>query len=336
MAFHTQEIEEAINKCDGNIIITTHHKPDADALGSSLALWNALKAINKKVFVISPTDFPSFLDWMPGRNEIIIYENDKDMATGLVDNAELIFCLDFNDLKRINELGEWVEKSSAKKILIDHHQEPKDFADLEFNTTDTSSTSELIFDLLTTTSLKQLLNEEIASCIYAGIMTDTGGFRHGNTSSKTFNIAAQLLEFGANNVKINQAILDQHSLRRFKLIGFSLHEKLRLIENGKVAILSLSAKELEQFNVQTGDTEGLVNYGLSISGVELSTLIIDRSIRVKMSFRSKNKFPCNTFAKENFSGGGHYNAAGGQSESSLEETVSKFEEVIQNYRKWLE
>ena len=167
-------------------------------------------------------------------------------------------------------------------------------------------------------------------------MTDTGGFRHGNTSSQTFRVAADLLELGADNVSINQQILDQYSLNRFKLIGFSLYKKLRLVHHNKVAILSMTADELSKFQVKTGDTEGLVNYGLSISGVELSVLIIDRTERVKMSFRSKKRFPCNIFAKENFSGGGHYNASGGQSELTLEATVAKFEKVIENYKEWLD
>ena len=336
MSLQTTEIENAVKNCEGLIVITTHHKPDADALGSSLGLYHALKAEGKNVQVITPTDFPKFLDWMPGRDTLINFEEEITKATELVKSSELIFCLDFNDLSRINKMSDIVSASGAQKIMVDHHQEPKDFADFRYHTIETSSTCELIYEWLKSTSLSSHLNRNIASCLYAGIMTDTGGFRHGNTSSKTFKTAADLLELGANNVEINQSILDQHSLRRFKLIGYSLYEKLRLIENNRVAVLSLSAEELKKFDVRTGDTEGLVNYGLSISGVELSVLIIDRSVRVKMSFRSKKEFPCNLLAKENFNGGGHYNASGGQSELSLEETVHKFEKVISNYSKWLE
>lgn len=335
MILQAAEIENAVKNCKGLIIITTHHKPDADALGSSLGLFHALKAEEKNVQVITPTDFPRFLDWMPGREDLVNFEEETTKATEMVKSSDLIFCLDFNDLSRINELGDIVSSSEAQKIMIDHHQEPKDFADFRYHTIETSSTCELIYEWIQSTSLRAHLNSDIASCLYAGIMTDTGGFRHGNTSSKTFRIAANLMELGANNVEINQSILDQYSLRRFKLIGYSLYEKLKLIENNKVAILSLSADELKQFDVRTGDTEGLVNYGLSITGVELSVLIIDRSVRVKMSFRSKKDFPCNIFAKENFSGGGHYNASGGQSELSLDETIHKFEKVISNYSKWL-
>lgn len=336
MAFQTIEIQELIENCDGSIIITTHHKPDADALGSSLGLWHILKAAKKDAVVITPTDFPKFLDWMPGREEVIIYEAEIERSNMLVNKASIVFCLDFNDLNRINALGIEVEKSAAVKVMIDHHQEPKDFAQLQYHTIETSSTCELIYEWAIQTIYKKHLNQDIASCIYAGIMTDTGGFRHGNTSSKTFITAAELMKLGANNVEINQSILDQHSLRRFKLIGYSLYKKLRLIEEEKVAILSLTAKELEEFNIKTGDTEGLVNYGLSISGVELSVLIIDRTERVKMSFRSKSKFPCNIFAKENFSGGGHYNASGGQSETTLNETIAKFESRLKQYSKWLD
>lgn len=336
MPFHQQEIEEQIANCSETIVITTHHKPDADALGSSLGLRNWLVNMGKKAVVITPTDFPKFLDWMPKRKSVLVYEGNEDESKKLVAEAGIIFCLDFNDLKRINKLGEYVEQSPATKIMIDHHQEPTDFAQFQYHTIETSSTCELVYNFLHDSKNLNLLDEDIASCLYAGIMTDTGGFRHGNTSSKTFRVAADLLELGADNVAINQEILDQYSLSRFKLIGFSLYEKLRLIHNDKVAVLSMTAKELSKFHVQTGDTEGLVNYGLSISGVELSVLIIDRTERVKMSFRSKKRFPCNIFAKENFSGGGHYNASGGQSELTLEQTVTKFEQVIENYSEWLD
>jgi len=336
MAFQQAEIENLIESCEGKIVITTHHKPDADALGSSLGLRNLLIKLNKNAIVITPTDFPKFLDWMPNRNEVLIYEGNEAVCTTIVNEAQIVFCLDFNDLARINELGAVVEASNAIKVMVDHHQEPKDFAKFQFHTIETSSTCELIYHWIKASPYSNEIDADIASCLYAGIMTDTGGFRHGNTSSKTFHAAADLLELGANNVKINQEILDQHSLRRFRLIGYSLNEKLSLIHNKKVAVLSLTAEELQRFNVQTGDTEGLVNYGLSIAGVEMSALIIDRTIRVKMSFRSKNKFPCNIFAKENFSGGGHYNAAGGQSELSLTETLAKFERAIENYTEWLE
>ena len=336
MAFQQKEIESLVENCVGKIVITTHHKPDADALGSSLGLRNLLVKLGKNVVVITPTDFPNFLDWMPHRDQVKIFEGDETNCKIVVEKAELIFCLDFNDLKRINELGEVVEQSSAIKIMIDHHQEPKDFAQFQFHTIDTSSTCELVYKWIRASKFANELDKEIASCLYAGIMTDTGGFRHGNTSSKTFRIAADLLELGADNVSINQLILDQHTLRRFKLIGYSLNEKLRLIQNKKVAVVSLTAKELYKYHVQTGDTEGLVNYGLSIAGVEMSALIIDRTVRVKMSFRSKKRFPCNIFAKENFSGGGHYNASGGQSELGLEETLIKFEKALDNYKEWLE
>ncbi len=335
MQLNQKEIQEAIQTCEGLIVITTHHKPDADALGSSLALCNLLSAMGKKAMVIAPTDFPTFLDWMPGRPEVMIFEESQEESRKLVSQAELIFCLDFNDLKRINALGDLVAQSSAKKIMIDHHREPDSFADFYYHSIETSSTCELVFQFIEASPFASGLNKDIASCLYAGIMTDTGGFRHGNTSANTFRVAASLMELGANNVDINQQILDQFSLKRFQLIGFALYNRLRLISNGKVAIMSLSAEDLSRFHVQTGDTEGLVNYGLSIAGVELSALIIDRTERVKMSFRSKNKFPCNTFAKENFEGGGHYNAAGGQSEESLTETVAKFERVIVNYKEWL-
>lgn len=335
MSFQQQEIEDLINNCAGNIVITTHHKPDGDALGSSLGLWNYLVNLGKSAVVITPTDFPNFLDWMPGRDSVKIYKGDEENCKALIADAEIIFCLDFNDLKRINEMGDLVEKSAAKKVMIDHHQEPKDFADYTFHTINTSSTCELVFDFIDKSKTNNTIDAAMAACLYTGIMTDTGGFKHNSTKASTHFAAAKLIASGADHVKIAQHILDQFTLTRLKLIGYCLAEKLTLLEKGKVALITLSSEELKPFDVRTGDTEGLVNYGLSVAGVELAVLIIDRTEQVKMSFRSKNRFPCNIFAKENFDGGGHYNAAGGHSEETLENTIEKFKEKIGAYKQWL-
>ncbi len=335
MILQQTEIENLINQCDGNIVITTHHKPDGDALGSSLGLWHFLNALGKKAVVITPTDFPNFLDWMPGRDEVIIYQDHVEQCNEIINAASIVFCLDFNALARINEMGVVVKNSKATLVMVDHHQEPEDFAHFQFHTVKTSSTCELIYDFITNSSHANLVNAQIATCLYVGIMTDTGGFKHSTTSSNTHRAAALLMDKGADHQQINQMVLDQNTLMKLKLIGYSVSRKLRLLQRGKVALLTLSKEELQKHHVQTGDTEGLVNYGLSIAGVELSVLIVDRTERVKMSFRSKNRFPCNTFAKENFEGGGHYHAAGGQSEDTLENTIAKFESKIEEHKEWL-
>ncbi len=333
--FQASEIQSIVSACAGKIIITTHHKPDGDALGSSLGLYHFLKSMGKDATIISPTDFPNFLDWMPGRLDILIFESDRARTTELLKEAKIIFCLDFNSLSRINDMGEIVEGSSAIKIMIDHHQEPENFANYQYHTIDTSSTCELVYDFIYQNKLTKHINKSAATCLYVGIMTDTGGFKHNSTSSHTHMVASALMELGADHRQINQMVSDQNSLMRLKLIGYAVSRKLVLYENCKVALLTLDRVELAKHQVQTGDTEGLVNYGLSIAGVELSVLIVDRTEKVKMSFRSKNKFPCNIFAKENFEGGGHFHASGGQSTDTLENTTTKFLEKVKLYKEWL-
>jgi len=291
--------------------------------------------MGKSAMVITPTDFPNFLDWMPGRNDLKIYKSHEEECDALIADAAIIFCLDFNDLKRINEMGDVVAKSAAKKVMIDHHQEPEDFADYIFHTIDTSSTCELVYDFIANNKTNNHFDADIAACLYTGIMTDTGGFKHSSTGANTHVAAAKLIASGADHVAIAQYILDQFTLTRLQLIGYCLAEKLTLLAKGKVALITLGRTELQQFDVKTGDTEGLVNYGLSVRGVELAVLIIDRTEKVKMSFRSKNRFPCNTFAKENFDGGGHFHAAGGQSEDTLENTIDRFKEKLEGYKQWL-
>jgi phosphoesterase RecJ-like protein len=324
-----------VDKKQLKIVITTHHKPDADAMGSSLGLKNLLKNQGYDPVVITPTDYAHFLQWMSGNDEVIIFEHHLEKSKKLVEEADLIFCLDFNDLKRINDLGELVESSKAKKVMIDHHRDPKNFDDYRYWTIDTSSTSELIYDLANDWNMGSAIDADVASCLYAGIMSDTGGFRHNNTNASTHKAAADLISLGADNVKIHDLLLDNFSEERTRLIGYSMYKKLEVLPEYKTAIMHLTRKDLTEFNVKTGDTEGLVNYGLSIKGIVFSVLIIDRSVLVKMSFRSKGNFPCNEFAQAHFNGGGHKNASGGASKDTLENTISKFKEVLKDYKELL-
>ncbi|MCB9262393.1 MAG: bifunctional oligoribonuclease/PAP phosphatase NrnA [Flavobacteriales bacterium] len=317
------------------IVITTHHKPDADALGSSLALWHFLKKIGHNVVIVSPTDYPPYLCWMPGEHEVINFEENTEKAIELCENADLIFCLDFNDLSRINKFGEYVGKSKALKIMIDHHRNPAGFDDYRFWTIETSSTSELIYDFIQKCQSNHLIDKDIASCLYAGIMADTGSFRFSSTSSKTHRIAAELIDLGVESAKIQALLLDNFSLSRYRLMGYVLYKKLHTFPKLKTALVYLSQEELQRFNIQTGDTEGFVNYGLGIKGIVFSALIVDRTEMIKMSFRSQGSFPCNEFAEKYFNGGGHLNASGGWSKDTLNEVVSKFKEVLPEYRNQL-
>lgn len=319
------------------IVITTHHKPDADALGSSLGLYNFFKAYGiANVTVLSPTDYGAFLHWMPGNNTVINYEEKTTLGEKLVAEADYIFCLDFNALKRIHKLGELVRVSKAKKVMIDHHLEPEGFEDYRLWTTKASSTCELIYTFIHLWNGDKLVDKDIASCIYAGIMTDTASFKHDSTTPNTHRIAADLIEKGVDSSKIHSLIYDSYSIERMKFIGYALYEKMEYLPEYKTTLITINSEEIKRFGVITGDTEGLVNYGLSIADAELAVLIIDRTVRVKMSFRSKNGFPANEFARKHFNGGGHFHAAGGESEDSLEEVIKKFKQVLPEFKQYLQ
>jgi len=317
------------------VVITTHHKPDADALGSSLGLYLFLNKMGVNAQVVTPTDYGDFLKWMPGENSVINYEEFEEKSAELVADADLVFCLDFNSLKRINKLGDLVRSSNAQKVMIDHHLEPEGFDDYRLWTTKASSTCELIFWFIETMHGVNLIDEEIASCLYAGIMTDTASFKHGSTSPTTHRVAAVLLEKGAKSNRIFESIYDNYSENRTRFIGFCLSEKLQILKEYKTALITVTAEELEKFKIITGDSEGLVNYGLSITDMQLSVLIIDRTVARKMSFRSKDKFPANEFARKNFNGGGHFNAAGGESSDPIELVEWKFKEALKEYKNLL-
>lgn len=313
------------------IVITTHHKPDADALGSSLGLAGFLKKSGHAVTVVTPTDFPSFLDWMAGRQDVLLFDqNDSTRARAeqLTQAADIVFCLDFNTLERINDYGKIVAASPARKVVIDHHMQPSDFPDLLFSDVTAAATAELIYLLIDALGKRDWIDKDIAECLYAGIMTDTGSFRHGSTTARIHRVIADLIELGADNARVHRLIYDTSSLSRLQFLGYCLSEKLRVLPELKTAYFAISREELKRFNIQTGDTEGIVNYALSLEGIVFGAIIIDRTELVKMSFRSAADFDVNTFARRYFEGGGHYNAAGGKSSDSLEETIARFEAAV--------
>jgi len=315
------------------MVILTHFNPDADALGSSLGLARYLKKKGHSVIVIAPSDYPDFIDWMPVHNEVVIFQKEKpDKCAQLIDQANTIFCLDFSSLNRINELGDMVRKSNASKVLIDHHLEPDKFADFEQWDGKAASTAELVYQLIVELGDKRLVDSDMADCLYAGIMTDTGGFRHSNTNQKVFQIASQLVESGANPYKVSKLIYDTNTIERLRLMGYVLSEKLKVLPEYRTAYIVLSTDELRRFGSQTGDTEGLVNYGLSVKGIKLSALISDRKENIKLSLRSLGNFSVSEMARVHFDGGGHRNAAGGQTNLTLEQTVKKFLALLPQYK----
>jgi len=317
------------------IVITTHHKPDGDAMGSSLGLWDFLKNQGHEVNVITPTDYAYFLDWMPGNDAVIIWEKDQEKAKPLLEAAELIFCLDFNQLQRINELGDLIPKLAAKTILIDHHLDPGDFADFTYSDSDASSTAQLIYEFVEMLGQSEQLSKDSATNLYVGIMTDTGSFRFPKTTARVHEITAALLAKGVDNTSVHEQIFDSFSEQRMRFFGYSTTEKMTIVPEYSTAIIAITAEELKRFNVRTGDSEGLVNYPLSIQGIRLAALIIDRTKLVKLSLRSKGDVPANEMASKYFNGGGHKNAAGGSSTDTLEVTVQRFLDFLPEYKAYL-
>ncbi|HXH17539.1 MAG TPA: bifunctional oligoribonuclease/PAP phosphatase NrnA [Chitinophagales bacterium] len=314
------------------IVITTHSNPDGDAMGSSLALFHYLKKKGCSPVVIVPTDYPDFLAWMPGDEAVIIYPKKTAMSNQLITEAEIIFCLDFNALSRTGDMENPLRQSGAVKIVIDHHIAPDNFPDFLFSDVSLSSTAEMVYDFIVSAGDEPLIDRSMGTCLYAGIVTDTGGFQFPVTSPKVHRIAALLIEKGVNNSEVYEKIFNQFTESRLRLFGYCLVEKMKLFKELKTGLITLNREELQRFNVTTGDTEGLVNYPLKIEDINFAALIIDRTEKIKLSFRSKGSFDVNAFARKHFNGGGHKNAAGGQSNERLEAVVKKFEEVILHYR----
>lgn len=313
------------------IFITTHVKPDADALGSSLGLANYLIKKGHEVTVVTPSDYPSFLTWMKGNESVLDFSNPKDteLATQKLKEANMIFCLDFSVLGRVNELGEMIRKSNAYVVNIDHHQEPEDFADFRYWSTKAAATCELIYELIVELGDKDAIDKDIADCLYSGIMTDTGGFRHPNTTKNVHLVVAELIDIGADCSQISNWIYDSNSVNRLKFIGFAITRRLVVREDLHTAYFVISKKDLKKYQSQTGDTEGLVNYALSLDGIDIAALFSEREDGIKISFRSSSDVAINKFAASYFNGGGHKNAAGGKSDASLKETVDLFESLIE-------
>lgn len=316
-----------------HIVITTHHKPDGDAMGSSLGLYNYLIQKGHLVRVIAPTDYPMFLHWLPNNPDVIIYTEKQVESQKLVADADFIFCLDFNSLSRINELGNYVRESKALKVMIDHHLEPEGFDDYRHWSINACATAQLVYDfIINIMNEREFLNKDVATCLYTGIMTDSGSFRFPNTTAEVHHIIADLITCGAQNSKIHQLVYDNSSESRLRFLGHCLLNKLEILTEYNTAFITVNEKELQEYNLGTGDTEGVVNYALSINGIKLAALIVERPDKVKLSLRSTGTFPANEICKKYFNGGGHRNAAGGASDDSLNEVILKFKSILPEYK----
>jgi bifunctional oligoribonuclease and PAP phosphatase NrnA len=312
-------------------VIVTHRNPDGDAVGSSLALYRVLTKMGHKAQVITPNVYPEFLHWLPDNEQVLIYEKKKREAQKFMEEASVIFCLDFNDITRIREFRKLIENSNAYKVMIDHHPNPVLFADCTISDISVSSTSELLYQFFRELQLVNLVDSETAACIYAGIMTDTGAFSYNSSREQTFLIVAELLGYGFDKDKVHSLVYDNFSADRMRFLGYCLNEKMKVFPDFGAAYISITQEERDRFNFQPGDSEGFVNYPLSINGIRFTALFLEKKDHVKISFRSKGDFAVNRFSAKYFDGGGHKNAAGGESKLSLEETLRKFESLLPEY-----
>lgn len=320
-------------KGSGNIVITSHHNPDGDAVGSALAMYHALKCINPNVVVVLPNRFPDFLKWLPGANDVVIFDqNDEQFISGIFNKAGIIFSLDYNTPSRVEKMEETLRNATATKILIDHHPQPDtDAFQFVLSKTSASSTAELVYEFLEETELTHCIQKAAAESLYTGIITDTGSFSFACNNPKTYRITAELIERGANPERLHRLIYDNFSESRLRLLGHAFAEKLLILPKYRTAIIALSKDDLNRYNYKAGDSEGIVNYPLSIKEINVSILMTEREGLIRLSFRSKGQFAVNQIAQKYFEGGGHRNAAGGNSYLSIEASIEKIKEILPLY-----
>jgi len=310
-------------------VIVSHELPDGDAIGSSLGLYHYLMSFDKKsIKVIVPNNFPEFLKWMPGANDIIIYDQYPDFATQLISEADVLFCLDFNAVKRVGKMASAVIACDARKVMIDHHLEPEDFCKIVISHPEMSSTCELVFRAICALGDVDLIEKEAAECFYAGMMTDTSSFSYNSNSAEIYVIVSELIKKGIDKDDIYRKVNQVYSESRLRLMGYVLCEKMRVYPDKQSALFTLRQDELNRFKYKSGDTEGFVNLPLTVSGVSFSVFLREETNLIKVSLRSVGEFPCNKFAAIYFNGGGHKNASGGEFYGSLDEAVKVFEEGL--------
>lgn len=315
------------------IVIVPHKGPDGDAMGSTLALKILLEGLGHNVNLIAPNDYPNFLKWMPYEEETLLYDRDTEKCEKIIAEADVIFTLDFNHLSRAGDMYKPLQEAKAAFVMIDHHQQPDDYADVTYSDVTMCSTCQMVYHFIENIGLAQKITPQIATCLYTGIMTDTGSFRYRSTTSLTHRVIADLIEKGADNTSIHENVFDTSSYGQLQLLGCAL-QNLRVVEGLRTAYITLSQEELDRHNFKKGDTEGFVNYGLSLEGIVFAAIFIENEAEkiVKISFRSKGTFSVNEFARRYFEGGGHTNAAGGKSDLSLQETVERFISILPTYK----
>jgi phosphoesterase RecJ-like protein len=314
-----------------DVLITTHYNPDGDAIGSSLALFHFLASRGIRSKVLIPNELPSFLQWMPGAKDAVIYNDNPETGNDLLASADLIFCMDYNGLGRVKLFTDQLRAADATRVLIDHHVQPENEFDLIFSEIGVSSTSELLYQIIGEAGLINGINREMAECLFVGIMTDTGSFSFACNRPETFEIAADLIRTGMDVERIHRMVYDTYSESRMRLLGHCLALNMKVLPEFATAYIWLSKEDLEKYDYQQGDTEGVVNYALSIENVAVAALFTERGDRVRVSLRSKGEFSVNEFARAHFNGGGHRNAAGGDIFKNMPETLAWFESLLPSY-----
>tara|TARA_R110002153_G_scaffold5291_8_gene24851 strand:- start:501 stop:1517 length:1017 start_codon:yes stop_codon:yes gene_type:complete len=333
---HLNELKKLLSSSK-KIAIIPHKNPDGDAIGSTLALWHYLVNSGHTASIVSPNDFPKFLKWMPGADKILNFEKENIQSKSCIEKADIVFTLDFNHLGRVGHMSETLESANATFVMVDHHQEPSDYAKIMYSDVSMSSTCEMVYVLIKKLGNENSITPEMANCIYTGIMTDTGSFKFAATTSNTHRVIADLMDKGAEGTEIHHRIYDTNSPSRLHLLGCAL-KNMVILQEYQTAYITLSQEELDKYNYQKGDTEGFVNYGLTLDGIRFAIIFIENKEEgiFKISFRSVGDFSVNDFARKHFHGGGHTNAAGGKSDYSIEETIAYFTSLLPLYKNQLQ
>ncbi|MCI5083944.1 MAG: bifunctional oligoribonuclease/PAP phosphatase NrnA [Saprospiraceae bacterium] len=327
---NTQELKSFLS-LPKDIVITTHRNPDGDAIGSSLGLQHYLANQGHSVKIVSPSEYPDFLAWMPAVNDIMVYDIEPEESQKEIEKADAIFCLDFNSLDRIDKVGEIVDKQKSLKVMIDHHLYPENFADHLISDTTASSTCEMVFDFICNMGHKHLMTQTIGDCLFTGILTDTGSFKY-STSAKLFRIVADLLDLGVDDYMLQDLIFNSMKEKQLRLLGHCLYNRMEILPEYGTGIIHLTKDDYSEYDIQRGDTEGIVNYLLKMKGIRMAAFIMEQPTIVKISLRSKGDFSVQEIAKRHFKGGGHKNASGGASFQGLEATLKKFKELLPRYQ----
>jgi len=326
-----RKIGQVLKNCTGPVGVVPHENPDGDAIGSAIGLANVLTNSGLQATVFSPNDYPAYYDWFNSKAPIRNFEKNKKGTLAELNRCELLFLVDFNEITRVGPLEEGIKTFTGAKILIDHHPGPEVFCDYTISDVTYSSTAELTFDFIQEIGYSGFIDKPAAEALFAGIMTDTGSFSYNVSDPNTFNVAARLLAYGINADEINAHVYHNFSAQRMKLLGYCLSQKMEILPEFNTVIISITKNELERFDFVPGDTEGFVNYPLSIAGIKFSVLFIEKDGYVKLSLRSKGSFPVNEFAKKHYNGGGHLNASGGESKENLEKTIDGFRQLLPSY-----